>query len=84
MIYCCCVLFGMATGEKTLLKPSQDTSIEKRASYTNGQISLPGTRFGFGGNPVDHPVETELTKLHISSSSQQKSNDRDALLCDTD
>ena len=75
--------FWYDTGENNLLKPSQDTSIKKRASYTNGQISSAGTRFGFGGNQVDHPMETELTQLRISSS-QQKSNDRDALLCDTD
>ena len=79
-VHSCNLLF--CTGEGSLLKPSQDASIEKRASYTNGQVSSVGSA-GYGFD--DHnPMQTEFTQLHISSSQQKKSNDRDALLCDTD
>ena len=74
-------IFCLLLGENNLLKP--DSSIEKRASYTNGQVSSAGTGFSFDSDQVDHATEKEFTQLRISSS-QQKSNDRDALLCDTD
>lgn len=74
------------TGESNLLKPSKDASIEKRASYTSGQASsaAAGTGFSFETDLMVDTAEKESTELHIPSLLQQKSNDRDALLCDID